>query len=108
MTVSAASADVKLAKKSVSLTIQKSKSGTKYGTVKIKIQSGKGVKIKKVSCKVKKKGVVVVSVKEKNANDVAVLQKIIAEQRALGATISENLDSEQYSWNVEGRLIEIN
>lgn len=184
MTVSAASIDVKLAKKSVSLTIRKSKSGTKYGTAKIKIQSGKGVKIKKVSCKVKKKGVVAVSVKGnktptltvkakkkgstkvtvsvryqkagkiktkklmlkimvkesgnksmstselsssavpkktespiktpmpdlsgKNANDVAVLQKIITEQRALGATISEDLDSEQYSWNVEGRLIEIN
>ena len=35
---------------------------------------------------------------EKNANDVATLKKIIAEQKALGASVSEDLDSEQYTW----------
>lgn len=51
---SAAGPDVKLSKKSVSLTIQKSESGTKYGTAKIRVKKAKGVKIKKVSCKGKK------------------------------------------------------
>lgn len=65
--VSAAGADVKFYKKSVSLTIQKSKSGMKYETAKVKIKKGKGIKVKKVSCKVKKKAVVAVSVKGKTA-----------------------------------------
>lgn len=51
VTASAAGADVKLSKKSVSLTIQKSKSSTKYGTTKVKIKRGKGIKIKKLAVK---------------------------------------------------------
>lgn len=34
----------------------------------------------------------------KNANDVAVLKKIIQEQKALGAVVSEDLDSTEYTW----------
>lgn len=203
---SAAGTDVKLSKKSVALTIEKTDAGAEYGTAKIKVTKAKGVKIKKITCNEKKKGIVIVSTKGKNspaitvkakkkgntkvtvsvhyqksgkirtkklafqvkvtvnemeyenrvtpvpsatvvstatpaptgtasfdsgnsnlpgqtespektpspnlsgknANDVAVLQKIIAEQIALGATISEELDSEQYGWDVEGRLTEIN
>ena len=43
----------------------------------------------------------------KNANDVAAINMIIADQRAKGATVSENLDdTDQYTWN-DGRLVEI-
>ena len=43
----------------------------------------------------------------KNANDVAAINKIIADQRAKGATVSENLDdTNQYTWK-DGRLVEI-
>ena len=43
----------------------------------------------------------------KNANDVAAINKIIADQRAKGATVSENLDdTDQYTWK-DGRLVEI-
>lgn len=40
-----------------------------------------------------------------NADDVAALKKIIAEQKAAGAAVSEDLDSGQYTWDAEtGRL----
>lgn len=43
----------------------------------------------------------------KNANDVAAINMIIADQRAKGATVSENLDdTNQYTWK-DGRLVEI-
>ena len=43
----------------------------------------------------------------KNANDVAAINMIIADQRAKGATVSENLDdTDQYTWK-DGRLVEI-
>ena len=35
---------------------------------------------------------------EKNASDVAVLKKIIAEQKERGADVSEDLDSDEYVW----------
>ncbi|MCM1156876.1 MAG: hypothetical protein NC300_01480 [Bacteroidales bacterium] len=41
---------------------------------------------------------------EKNASDVAILQKIIDEQRALGATVPTDLDSYAYTWDANGRL----
>nr|MBP3598384.1 Ig-like domain-containing protein [Eubacterium sp.] len=44
----------------------------------------------------------------KNEEDVAELQNIIVTQKELGATISEDLDNTQeYTWNEEGRLTEI-
>lgn len=43
----------------------------------------------------------------RSVNDVKVLQKVIAEQKASGATVSEDLDSEQYSWSAEGNLTEV-
>ena len=42
----------------------------------------------------------------KHDNDVRIITHIIQEQRALGAIVDENLDSEQYVW-VDGRLTEI-
>ena len=43
----------------------------------------------------------------KNANDVAAINMISADQRAKGATVSENLDdTNQYTWK-DGRLVEI-
>ena len=43
----------------------------------------------------------------KNANDVAAINMIMADQRAKGATVSENLDdTNQYTWK-DGRLVEI-
>ena len=39
---------------------------------------------------------------EKKPSDVAILHKIIQEQKALGATIEEDLD--EYTWNNAGRL----
>lgn len=44
---------------------------------------------------------------EKNSNDVALLQQLIASQHAVGATVSSDLDSGQYGWSDEGRLIKI-
>ncbi|MBR3645605.1 MAG: Ig-like domain-containing protein [Lachnospiraceae bacterium] len=44
----------------------------------------------------------------KNAEDVALLSSIIKEQNANGATLSEDLDSNQYTWNNDGRLTDIN
>ena len=47
---------------------------------------------------------------EKNASDVAVLKKIIAEQKERGADVSEDLDSDEYVWKEidgEKRLTEI-
>ena len=42
---------------------------------------------------------------EKNASDVAVLKKIIAEQKEKGADISEDLDSNEYKWSaINGEL----
>ena len=35
---------------------------------------------------------------EKNASDVAVLKKIIAEQKERGADVSEDLDDPDYGW----------
>lgn len=40
----------------------------------------------------------------RNEQDVELLKSIIKQQRALGATVSEDLDSEEYSWNDMGRL----
>ena len=44
----------------------------------------------------------------RNEQDVELLKSIIKQQRALGATVSEDLDSEEYSWNDMGRLRGIN
>lgn len=41
---------------------------------------------------------------KKNESDVAALQKLIAEQKARGANVSEDLDSEEYTWSEEGNL----
>ena len=43
----------------------------------------------------------------KNKRDVNALNAIIAEQKALGATISEDLDSDEYVWTKDGRLIAV-
>ena len=40
----------------------------------------------------------------KNESDVAALQKLIAEQKARGGYVSENLISEEYTWSEEGNL----
>ena len=48
---------------------------------------------------------------EKNASDVAVLKKIIAEQKERGADVNENLNSPQYDWEEidgEKRVTRIN
>ena len=44
----------------------------------------------------------------KNGQDVAALNAIIKEQKALSAEVSEDLDNFQYEWNEEGRLVSIN
>ena len=44
---------------------------------------------------------------EKNKNDVSIIQNIIQEQRQKGATVSENLDDNQYVWEKD-RLTGIN
>ena len=42
---------------------------------------------------------------EKNASDVAVLKKIIAEQKERGANVSEDLDDPDYGWEeIDGEL----
>ncbi len=61
----AADTNVKLSKKSISLMIEKSESGTVYGKAKVKVKKKNSVKIKKVNCKVKKKNIAKVSVKGK-------------------------------------------
>lgn len=50
----------------------------------------------------------------KNKNDVEALTKIIKQQRELGAAVSEDLDSDEYTWekimdhNMQLRLVKIN
>lgn len=44
---------------------------------------------------------------EKNTEEVTALKKLIAEQRALGATVSEDLNNWQYTWDKEGHLVSI-
>ena len=44
----------------------------------------------------------------RNAADEAALKALIAEQKKWGATVSENIDSEEYTWNDNGRLVGIN
>lgn len=43
----------------------------------------------------------------KDPSDVAILLREIEKQRAMGATVSEDLNSGEYSWNTEGRLTAI-
>lgn len=43
----------------------------------------------------------------RNEQDIELLKSIIKQQRALGATVSEDLNSDEYSWNDMGRLREI-
>lgn len=43
----------------------------------------------------------------KNPDEVAALKELIDEQRSLGATVSKDLDSEEYVWNGRGNLVEI-
>lgn len=40
----------------------------------------------------------------KNKEDADALRAVIKAQRALGATVSEDLDSEEYTWSEDGRL----
>lgn len=44
---------------------------------------------------------------EKNSEEVTALRKLIAEQKALGATVSEDLNNWQYTWDKEGHLVSI-
>lgn len=68
------------------------------GTAKITAKVDKN----KYTCKV------TVKAKEKNASDVALLQKQIQQQKARGAKVPEDLDAEEYSWDKNGRLTSIN
>ncbi len=52
--------------------------------------------------------VVVTGRGEKQETEVTKLQEIIAGQIGQGAQVSEDLDSKQYKWNQQGRLVEIN
>lgn len=89
-----------------------------------KTKNAKKVLSKKLTCKVTVKNVQSVKptvkptvtptivpttkpIEGKNEKDVAALTAIIKEQKVLGATISEELDSEEYIWSKEGRLIGI-
>lgn len=42
--------------------------------------------------------VIIIGHAEKNANELKALKKLIAEQRALGATVDENVDGDEYEW----------
>lgn len=42
--------------------------------------------------------------KQKDPDEAAALEQIIASQRELGALVSEDLDSDEYRWNGEGKL----
>lgn len=45
---------------------------------------------------------------EKKAEEVMILKQLIAEQKALGATVSEDLNASwQYTWDKEGHLVSI-
>ena len=79
----------------------------KKGTAKVKAAVGKNKYICKVTIKAKKAEQVEQA--EKNQSDVSKLKAIIAEQKKIDPNcfISEDLDSNQYKWNTEGRLVEI-
>lgn len=44
---------------------------------------------------------------EKNAADVEALKKLIAQQKELGATISEDINDSSYTWDKNNRLTDI-
>lgn len=59
--VNAKTAPVKLAKKSVTLTVTKTNNGTLYGTQRIRVKTAKNIKIKKIRYKSKNKKIAVIS-----------------------------------------------
>ncbi len=70
-----------------------------------KTKNAKNILSKNLTCNVTVKDAQPVL---KNKEDVAAINTIIAEQKALGATVSEDLDSNEYGWSTDGRLVEIN
>ena len=46
-------------------------------------------------------------VQGENAGDVKALTELIQSQKAMGATVSEDLDSDEYVWSRDGRLLEV-
>lgn len=78
--------------------------GIKKGTAKVQAVVGKN----KLTCKITvKKAAKANEPAGANKQDVAALKALIAEQRGRGATVSEDMSSEQYEWK-DGRLVTIN
>ena len=86
-----------------------------------KTKKAKKLLTKKLICKIKVTGGQTVPVTEptadstvtpapvvKNEDDVNALKAIIEEQKALGAAVSEDLDSEEYIWSKNGELTGVN
>ena len=48
-----------------------------------------------------------ITAEQRNAQDVAALQKIINQQKSMEAAISSEWDAEEYVWNESGRLVSI-
>jgi hypothetical protein len=57
--------------------------------------------------KVGKQKVEKTTAEQEKTDDATALKKLIAEQKALGATVSEDVDSEEYEWDEDGNLIDI-
>jgi len=93
------------------------KAGNCNITVSVKYRKTKNAKkilTKKLTCKVTVKEGKPTSTTNstqtsvsKNESDVAALKALIAEQKALGATVNEDLDAKEYTWSENGRLIGI-
>lgn len=81
-------------------------------TVKyLKAKNSKKILAKKLICNVTVKRAQAtwpVTGWNKNENEVNALKKIIAEQKTLGASVSEDLDSTEYDWSPDGKLTMIN
>lgn len=90
--------------KSVASVSQKGKvTAKKAGKAKITATVSK----KSYSCTVTVRNSVLTNTKGKNAADVRVLEKIVADQLKKGASVSTDLDHYQYYWNSEGRLVQL-
>jgi hypothetical protein len=82
--------------------------GKKEGTAKVQATTGKT----KLACKVTVKGATthtppsITNTEGKDEQDVAALTQLITEQAVLGATVSGDMDSDEYTWE-DGKLTKI-
>lgn len=105
------SSDTKVATVSKKGVVTAKGAGSCQIVVTVKYRREKRVLTGTLVCQVTVKGIEVTPESKdedaKNASDVNALNAIIAEQKRLGAVVSGDLDSDEYMWSDEGRLLAI-